>query len=143
MNEQHSEMSEQLGGDDDDHNRQPVDTRYSDHPLAPVTVTQSSTEGSQRFAPSTPAERKHERELAREAHERDEERKDNEQRRHMQLVLFYVFVGVALVSLAFSAVVAVMADNADTRRWAQGLLITLFGTFAGTVGGYYSGRRSR
>jgi hypothetical protein len=104
------------------------------------TLQGSSAEGQQTFS----IERgRHELRAADAAHRREEQRKDNELRRHREKVVFYVVVGILVAGLVVGFIVAVEADNADTRRWAQGIVTLLFGGIVGGITGYFTGRSGK
>ena len=100
------------------------------------TLERSSAEGKQTFSIE---QSKQEVKAADAAHRREEQRKDNELRRHREKVLFYVVVAVMAIGLVAGFLVGTFADNADTRRFGQGLVVIIFGA----VAGYFTGRAAK
>ncbi len=113
-----------------------VHDRSSWEQLLGPSIRNSSSQGTQTFSPE---QAKHALETAESEHRRTEERKDNELRRFI-LKSFFIFL---LAALVVGVGISVGSANADTRRWAQGIVTLLIGTIAGAVGGYFTGKTDR
>jgi len=115
---------------------------------ADASVVESTTEGVQTFSIERQQlalkaeDAAHKRRLAekRIQHELDEATKENDQRRLREMIGFRVVVGTVVLGLVVGFSVDVEADNADTRRFAQGLVTLLFGGIVGGLAGYFTGR---
>ncbi len=53
------------------------------------------------------------------------------------------YVGVGVVGLALGSYVGTNAENAETRRWSQGLVTLLIGGIVGGLAGYFTGKVGR
>lgn len=87
----------------------------------------------------------HNRGLARQrqAHELEEARKDNQQRRRQEMLLFITIVSIIVVGLVVGFVVSTQAENDTTRTFGQGIVTLLLGTIAGGLAGYFTGRSGK
>ncbi len=72
-------------------------------------------------------------------HRRIQEAADNNQRRR----IVYWICGIVVATLIAGTWIAIAADNADTRRWAQSLVTVILSGILGAVGGYFSARSRR
>lgn len=67
-------------------------------------------------------------------HRRLQESKDNELRRRV----FYALGLLLILALLVGTLIATVADNADTRRWAQGVVVALLSGVIGAAAGWFS-----
>lgn len=79
------------------------------------------------------ATEKQHRETERHHHQLTEEQKDNELRR----LALKVLMGVVVLCLITSFVVAIKTQNDTTRLWAQGIVTLILGGIVGGVTGYF------
>lgn len=68
-------------------------------------------------------------------HDREEFRKDNDQRRQLQKVMFSVVVGTIVGMLIISLVTSLAADSNQTKEWARSIVSLIVGGLAGYITG--------
>ncbi|MBA3643142.1 MAG: hypothetical protein H0W59_03630 [Chloroflexia bacterium] len=88
---------------------------------------------------SVTAEREHQLKRFRVESQIEEERKENERRRARERVLFYVVVFLMVAGLIVGVLLATSAQNAETRRFGQGIVTLILGA----VAGYFTGRAGK
>jgi uncharacterized membrane protein YraQ (UPF0718 family) len=75
-------------------------------------------------------------ELAEHQLKLEERRKDNDLRRFCFKLVLFLLIGV----LVTAALVAVFNSDADTRKWAQGIVTVLVSSLLGGIVGYFTGK---
>lgn len=111
------------------------------------SFTGSRIEGQQSFSlergehelRSATAERKYQLDRLRTESQIEEERKENERRRERERVLFYVVISLMVGGLVVGFLMATRAQDADTRRFGQGIVTLILGA----VAGYFTGRAGK
>lgn len=76
-------------------------------------------------------------------HNIDEARKDNNQRRRQDMILFIVVIGIIVAGLVYGAVTGIWGENDTIRTFGQGIVTLLLGTVAGGLAGFFRGQRGK
>jgi F0F1-type ATP synthase assembly protein I len=77
------------------------------------------------------------------AHRREQEAADNALRRQREQGGFALVVAVTVVMLIAAVLIGLLADDAETRQWARGIVTLILGGIVGVLAGYISGRRGK